>query len=128
MKIEGFDSISRVEVAKAIIEFIFKNNLTTEDVTIKEINGDEHRYLINEIKYIIIPSYEASSIIDSYNDDTFDDLVTEVSPTYWIDYIDSTAWIRDNGISGLEEYFEEVNGEYIEFIDRYDGIDFYKFV
>ena len=128
MKIEGLDSVTRVEIANAIVEFIFKNNLITEDVTVEELNRDEYKYLINEIKYIIIPSYKASSIIDSYNDDTFDDLVTEVSPTYWIDYIDSTSWIRDNGISSLEEYFEEVNGEYIEFIDTYNGIDFYKFV
>lgn len=128
MKIEGFDSISRVDVAKAIIEFIFKNNLITEDVIVNEVDRENYIYSINEIEYVIIPSYEANSIVSSYNDDLFDDSVTELRPTYWIEYIDSGDWIRDNGVSCFEDYFEQVNDKCIEFDDIYAGLDLYKFV
>ena len=128
MKIEGFDSISRVDVAKAIIEFIFKNNLTTEDVIVNEVDRENYIYSINEVEYVIIPSYEANSIVSSYNDDLFDDSVTELRPTYWIEYIDSGDWIRDNGVSCFEDYFEQVNDKCIEFDDIYAGLDLYKFV
>ena len=128
MKIEGFDSISRVDVAKAIIEFIFKNNLITEDVIVNEVDRGNYIYSINEDEYVIIPSYEANSIVSSYNDDLFDDSVTELRPTYWIEYIDSGDWIRDNGVSCFEDYFEQVNDKCIEFDDIYAGLDLYKFV
>ena len=128
MKIEGFDSISRVDVAKAIIEFIFKNNLITEDVIVNEVDRENYIYSINEVEYVIIPSYEANSIVSSYNDDLFDDSVTELRPTYWIEYIDSGDWIRDNGVSCFEDYFEQVNDKCIEFDDIYAGLDLYKFV
>lgn len=125
MKIEGIENVNRVAIKKAIIQFIC-DNIDNDDIIIEVIDEYDYLYSINGTEYVIIPDYEENSIITSYNNDLFDDSVTEVRPVNWIDYINRESWIDDNGVHGFEDYYEYVYDKSIKYEYCTNDIDFYR--
>ena len=44
----------------------------------------------------------------------------------WKTYIDKRKWIDDNGITDIVDYWSEVEGYTIDYVDCYNRIEFYK--
>jgi len=123
MVINGLENIYNPAVAKAILAFIY-DNFSEETVTISE--GDEDNvYKINDDKYYILSRQDQYNLIDDYNEELFSDAVSGI-PNSIVRYIDKDRWIDDNGVGCIEDYWEDLFEDSLDYVDGVGDISFYK--
>lgn len=125
MTIKGIENTDD-KVAKSILNFIYDNFNDEEEINIEK--KSDYLYSINDKEYVIIPEFNEYDLLDTYNDNLFEDVLYDSvnDPDYWKTYIDKRKWIDDNGITDIVDYWSEIEGYTIDYVDCYNRIEFYK--
>ena len=126
MTIKGLENIYNKAVARAILSFIYDNITDVEEVNIDE-GEEEYEYIINDDHYLIISTDDEYNIIDSFNEDEYNEALYGNVSEEWRPYLNKDKWIEDNGIGEIEEWWDAMHSTTVlTYITRYGGINIYS--
>lgn len=118
MKINNLDIISE-SILPCVMNLIAQYYNDTEEIEldVPESSSDYYVVSINGDRYIIVPKYKESEIINSYLDDDFDEWCTENHVYDPIrQYINDELW-REDHMLDIEDILE---GEYLTDFNSYN--------